>query len=154
MKFFATLLAVAPLATSVMSRAVDTLDTRQNSCIGSTYPVLSVNHVDRKEIQGEIDHRGSLGWIATPDVSVIFDFGATTPANPRLNFQILNKNSVTWKAVILSNYVDTITTPARETVRISIDAARQVGADSIPTFLDGCVQLPRLDGTWYVQMES
>ncbi|KAK6225554.1 hypothetical protein QIS74_01601 [Colletotrichum tabaci] len=115
MKFFASLLAVAPLATSVMSLAVDKLDTRQNSCIGATYPVLSVNHLDRKEFQGEIDQRGSLGWLATPDVSVIFDFGATTPANPQLNFRIFNKNSATWKAVILSNYVDTITTPARET---------------------------------------
>ncbi|TQN73577.1 hypothetical protein CSHISOI_01886 [Colletotrichum shisoi] len=107
MKFFATLLAVAPLATSVMSRAVDKLDTRGNDCIGATLVPLTVNPTNRKEIQANIIQRGSLGWLPTPDVSVIFDFGATTEANPRFNFKFTNTNTTTWKALILSNYADT-----------------------------------------------
>ncbi|TKX21810.1 hypothetical protein C1H76_6307 [Elsinoe australis] len=114
----------------------DQLETRQ-SCFGAIFPLLRINRNNRRDIQGDLDARRSIEW----------------NPNSNLRYAITNRSQIFGAAIIFSNYRDTIVGEPRETIRVPIGRATGMSLRPTPTTSAGCVLLPRLDGTWYAQLE-
>lgn len=130
----------------------DQLETRQ-SCFGAIFPLLRINRNNRRDIQGDLDARRSIEWNPNSNVRAIIDFSSTTTRNRQLRYAITNRSQIFGAAIIFSNYRDTIVGEPRETIRVPIGRATGMSLRPTPTTSAGCVLLPRLDGTWYAQLE-
>lgn len=130
----------------------DQLEARQ-SCFGGVFPLLRINRNNRRDIQGDLDARRSIEWNPNSNVRAIIDFSSTTARNRQLRYQITNRSQIFGAAIIFSNYRDTIIGEPRETIRVPIGRATGMSLRPTPTTGAGCIVLPRLDGTWYAQLE-
>jgi hypothetical protein len=183
MKYFTTLLTIASLATSVLSAVIVPLNAAHTpnveievpelqqaepigslaltergiptGCLANVFTLFSINRSGRFDLQAYLDARNTVRWDINRNINVNLDFTQVRTGYRYINFSITNRSQFVSNALILSNYRDTRdTTVARETVRISIPRAQGVSLGTIaPTTYAGCVELPRLDGTWYAQLE-
>ncbi|WYZ42241.1 hypothetical protein EsH8_V_001136 [Colletotrichum jinshuiense] len=177
MKFSTALVTLATLATTVFSTAISPpdngaagainmdfkddapldfskLEARQSGgCISHILPLLRINRNNRRDIQGDIDGRRSFEWNPNLNIRAIIDFSSTTTQNRQLRYEITNRSQIFGAALIFSNYLDTNIGTPRETIRVPIGRATGMSLRPTPTVASGCVLLPRMDGTWYVQLE-
>jgi hypothetical protein len=182
MQYFTTLLTLASMATSALSgvvavpKAHDVLagDVRGPSlasvvphpdskldergvpigCLAGVFSLLTINRIGRVDIQSQIDHLNTWAYDSNRNIHVNLDFTRTYEPIREVRFAIRNRSQFISNALILSNYRDTLIDHPRHTVRILIPRAQGVSMGEIaPTTYSGCVDLPELDGTWYVQLE-
>ncbi|KAG6016121.1 hypothetical protein E4U43_004212 [Claviceps pusilla] len=111
------------------------------NCLFS-FPLLRVNQANRVNIQRTITRqRDDTFTVAYLSVRII----AERVNSDRHIGVIIDNSSLLSGSIVLSNYRDTrSSTVARETVTVEYG----------PGVTRTCIRLPRLDGTWYVQISD
>ncbi|CAA9964396.1 hypothetical protein CFE70_006938 [Pyrenophora teres f. teres 0-1] len=123
-------------------------------CLANIFALLTINQIGRVDIQNEINRRTGIRRDFNGNINVNLDFSQTYEPLRFLRFSIQNRSQFISNALILSNYEDTLIGSPRATIRISIPRAGGVAIGTpAPSTYTGCIELPRLDGTWYAQLE-
>ncbi|KAI2475254.1 hypothetical protein Ptr902_13351 [Pyrenophora tritici-repentis] len=123
-------------------------------CLANVFALLVINRIGRIDIQSHIDNLETFRRDFNSNINVNLDFTQAFEPLRFVRFSIRNNSQLVSNALILSNYRDTAIGQPRETIRISIPRAGGVAIGTpAPSTYTGCVELPRLDGTWYAQLE-
>ncbi|KAG5992295.1 hypothetical protein E4U54_003690 [Claviceps lovelessii] len=111
------------------------------NCLFS-FPLLRINQANRVNIQRTITRRRDDTF--TVDYLSV-RINAESVGSDRHIGIIIDNPGIRSGSIVLSNYRDTLTsTVARETITVEYG----------PMFTRTCIRLPRLDGTWYVQISN
>jgi len=148
-----TLLMFSVASCAVLPREL-TLAPRQGSCLGALRAPNPVNNVGRISFQSTIDDREQSTWHPNNLIDVHITVRDDVTSTQNIEISISNRSS-SGNAIILTNFQDTLpTTEPREQIRVTVPGqTRANGVVRVGTTTE-CVHLPRLDGTWYFQVEQ
>ncbi|KAG4439926.1 hypothetical protein IFR05_004601 [Cadophora sp. M221] len=144
------LLATAVTASPV---AMASLEERQGSCLSGLASPARSNNIGRVSIQRNIDQRTDGALLMNNFVTVHVIPAEDIATTRRMTVEVSNSGSSS-NTVLLNNYVNTLfESQPCEHIRIDIGPRNVSGGTITNSHVTGCVQLPRPDGTWYVQLE-
>ncbi|KAH7025317.1 hypothetical protein B0J12DRAFT_610372 [Macrophomina phaseolina] len=150
---FSFLLLLSAASCAALPRELS-LEPRQGGCLSALPRPNPVNNVGRISFQAAIDARERRTWWPNNLIDVHIEVPENVESTNHVTVEITNR-SWSANAIVLTNFQDTrSTTQPRQQVRVTVPAqTRQAGAVIAGTRIE-CVRLPRLDGTWYFQVEQ
>lgn len=150
-----TLISLLTIITIAWTAAVPSaaLPKRQGSCISALARPNPVNNVGRISFQRRvIDDQETATWWPNNFVDVHLD-GTTVQRTRAVTVTVTNRESRA-NAIVLTNFQDTLPgTQPREQIRVEVPGYRRENGALIYGSVTSCVELPRLDGTRYFQVE-
>ncbi|EUC44184.1 hypothetical protein COCMIDRAFT_6505 [Bipolaris oryzae ATCC 44560] len=158
-KYLLSTLLMTSLASAAALPPSQALSPRQGSCLSALSAPNPVNTIGRLSFQWAIDQpaRTQEAAQASWSPSNFVDFHMTVPTDilitQNVNVTVINRSSRS-NAIILTNYQDTRTSTApRAQVRVAVPAQTRGNGVRRLGRTETCLYLPRLDGTWYFQLE-
>ncbi|GME33463.1 hypothetical protein COCVIDRAFT_27810 [Neofusicoccum parvum] len=130
------------------------LEPRQGGCLSALPRPNPVNNVGRVSFQQAIDNRERRTWWPNNLIDVHIEVPDNVGTTNQITVEVTNRSS-RGNAIILTNFQDTRSnTQPREQLRVTVPGQRSEAGATIAGATNQCVRLPRLDGTWYFQVES
>ncbi|EUC36307.1 hypothetical protein COCCADRAFT_23897 [Bipolaris zeicola 26-R-13] len=159
-KCLLSVLFIVSVASSAVLPSSQALEPRQGACLSSLVRPNPVNNVGRISFQRYIDEPRTTGERADASWAPnnLIDVHMTVPTNvytaQNINVYVTNR-STRGNAIILTNFQDTLlSTQPRAQIRITVPGQTRANGVVRPGMASPCVHLPRLDGTWYFQVEQ
>ncbi|KAH6711805.1 hypothetical protein DL95DRAFT_472752 [Leptodontidium sp. 2 PMI_412] len=143
------------LATSITAAPIDVgvLEERQGSCMSALARPEASNNIGRVNIQQYIDHAEQATYFMNNFITVHIMPPRDIATTNHLTVEVSNSGSGS-NTVIVSNYVNTLfSSQPREQFRVDIGPRIVSGGTITNSKVTTCLRLPRLDGTWFIQLQ-
>ncbi|KAH7327490.1 hypothetical protein BKA65DRAFT_481191 [Rhexocercosporidium sp. MPI-PUGE-AT-0058] len=144
------------LLTAVSASPVELagLAVRQGGCIGALRRgIVDPGDLGRISFQTVIDRVEQRTIFLNNQVTAHLAPSSNVATDHQITVEIINSASG-GASVLLTNYLNTLTSTApREQIRLTVEGRTNAAGVIIFGRTIICVELPRLDGTWYIQVE-